>query len=83
MTVVLVALAVSIAIHIALVVYQMRKRQARNPQQTTSGPTQSGQANNLAQDDIYEDIDHMVLGDGHAAIAVKSNAAYGPVVRAV
>ncbi len=83
MTVVLVALAVSIVIHIALVVYQMRKRQTRNVQQTASGPTQSGQANNLAQDGVYEDIDRMVLGDGHAAIAVKSNAAYGPIVRAV
>ncbi len=83
MAVVLVALAASIAVHIVLMVYQMRKRQTRNPQQTASGPTQSGQASDLAQDDIYEDIDHMVLGDGHAAIAVKSNAAYGPIVRAV
>ncbi len=80
MTVVLVALAVSIAIHIALVVYQMRKRQTRNPQQTASGPTQSGQANNLAQDGVYEDV---VLDDGHAAIAVESNTAYKPVVHAV
>ncbi len=84
-TIIVAALSISVVVHIVIFVYHLnvKKRQRNNTYRIASGATQSGQDSNLAQDGIYEDMDHIGLDVGQAAIATKANEAYGPVVQAV
>ncbi len=84
-TIIVAALSISVVIHIVIFLYYLnvKKRQRNGTYGIASGATQSGQDYNLAQDGIYEDMDHIDLDVGQAAIATKANEAYGPVVQVV
>ncbi len=70
-TIIVIALLVSVVIHIVILVYHLnvKKRQGNNTFRIASIAAQSGQDSNLAQDGINEDMDHIHLNTGQAAIS--------------